>query len=469
MVAPMRSPGRALWLCLLAACVGGAAPQHASSGAANRAAGTWRGSATYQGARLELSVQIRFDGATPHAAMSCADMLLLEQPLDGVEVRGNHVQFITPDDHPLRFDGVLDGDSLRGTAVVPTVPNVVRPDSLGPPLRFSLGRDRPAAAPPYATHDVHFTSGSLRLAGTLYTPAAAGGAHGGVVLLQGSSANLRGDYRFYANLFARAGLAVLAFDKRGNGETAGDYRAATYEMLAGDAAAAVEFLRAQAGVDPARVGVWGLSQGAFIAPLVAARVPALRFIVAVSAPGMPTGESAAYQDSVRVAEAGFDEADVRRVTTINWRLLHWLQTGAEEGELAALLSEAADTPWRRASSLPARLPTGAAVDGWYWRGRTLDPTPWWRGVQVPVLAIYGGSDELIPARASAHAIERALHHGRNRDVTVRIYPSANHVLRTLPLVAGGRWDFPRVVPGYLALVTSWVTQHTQAEHSSTRR
>ena len=456
----MPRPRGALWICLLALCASGsttARPAH------DVLAGTWRGSAVFQDSRLDFSVRLFFDGAIARATMSSPDLLLQEQPLDAVQVTGRQVRFSTPDEHPLRFEGVVDGDSLRGTAAVPTLPGVVKPGRVAPTLRFALGRGAAPASPPYAARAVRFASGTARLAGTLFMPAAGANPHAGVVILQGSSTNLRREYTFYADHFARAGLAVLTFDKRGNGESSGDYGAATYNVLAGDAAAAVECLRAQPGVDSARVGVWGLSQGAFIAPLVAAHVPSLRFIVAVSAPGMPIGESAVYQDSVRLAAAAFDKADVQRALTLDRRLFGWLRTGLDRGELSALLAEAADTPWRRASSLPARLPAGAALEGWYWRGRTLDPAPWWREVHVPVLAVYGAADELVPARASARSIERALHQARNHNVTVQVFPAANHVIRTLPLASGGNWDWPRAAPGYLELVTRWMLEQTLTE------
>src|SRR5262249_11284462 len=105
-----------------------------------------------------------------------------------------------------------------------------------------------------------------------------------------------------------------------------------------------------------------------------------------------------------------------------------------------------------------RLPAGAALAGWYWRGRTLDPAPLWKAVHVPVLALWGAADDLLPAKPSARLVERALHQGGNRDVTVRVFPAANHVLRTLPLVTGGPWDWPRPVPGSLELVASWVRE-----------
>ncbi len=445
---------------LLLAGVSLAAPAAPALPARGQPLGTWRGSAVLAGARLDLSVRIFREQGVLRATMSSPDLLLLEQPLKGVEHAGRHVRFATPDEDPLRFKGILLGDSIHGSALVPAVPGVVSADRESPSLHFALGRARAAPAPPYATREVRISNGPVRLAATLYMPAGAG-RHPGVVLLQGSSSNLRREYTFYADHFARAGLAVLAFDKRGKGGSTGDYAAATYEQLASDAAAAVELLREQRGVDSTRVGVWGLSQGAYLAPLVAAQVPGLRFLVGVSAPGLPIGESVAYQDSMRLAAAGFDAADIRRTVSLDRRLNAWLRDGRDRAELSALLAEAANTPWRRASSLPTRIPQGAALDGWYWRGRMQDPAPAWRAVQVPVLVVYGAADELLPAKANAKAVKHALKRGGNRDVTVRTYPAANHVIRTLPRVAGGKWDWPRAAPGYMGHVTSWILEHVR--------
>jgi hypothetical protein len=75
--------------------------------------------------------------------------------------------------------------------------------------------------------------------------------------------------------------------------------------------------------------------------------------------------------------------------------------------------------------------------------------------------VFGEADELLPAATSAANIERALRDGGNADHTVRRFPAANHVLRTLPLVAGGAWDWPRAAPGYLELMTEWMRAHAR--------
>ena len=78
--------------------------------------GTWRGNAEFQGAHLDLSVRFYREGDALRATLSSPDLLLLDQPLDDVQSDGRHVRFTTPDEHPLQFDGVADGDSLGGTA-----------------------------------------------------------------------------------------------------------------------------------------------------------------------------------------------------------------------------------------------------------------------------------------------------------------------------------------------------------------
>ena len=86
--------------------------------------------------------------------------------------------------------------------------------------------------------------------------------------------------------------------------------------------------------------------------------------------------------------------------------------------------------------------------------------PLWRSLRVPVLVVFGSADEYVPAQVSADRIQRALRDGGNRDATVRIFPGANHVLRQLPLVAGGKWDWPRAAPGYIDTVTGWILAHS---------
>jgi pimeloyl-ACP methyl ester carboxylesterase len=72
-----------------------------------------------------------------------------------------------------------------------------------------------------------------------------------------------------ATTLAGIGVASLRFDKRGVGESGGDYVSSGFHQECADAASALEALRRVPGVDPRRVGVIGHSTGSTIAARLA--------------------------------------------------------------------------------------------------------------------------------------------------------------------------------------------------------
>lgn len=135
-----------------------------------------------------------------------------------------------------------------------------------------------------STREVVVPSAGARLAGTLVLPAA-GGPHPGVVLLTGAGGETRDEYRAIADRFARAGLVTLVTDKRGAGASTGD-PGYSYRELVADARAALAFLRRRPEVGREPLALWGLSEGGFIAPLVAAAEPEVAALAVVSASGV---------------------------------------------------------------------------------------------------------------------------------------------------------------------------------------
>lgn len=114
-----------------------------------------------------------------------------------------------------------------------------------------------------------FESAGARLVGDLHLPA--GEPQGAIVLVHGSGARPRIDWA--ARYFAQRGLAVLTYDKRGVGASGGTFEGqdnashTNLALLAGDAAAAMQFLRHRPEVKGCKLGYWGISQAGRVIPL----------------------------------------------------------------------------------------------------------------------------------------------------------------------------------------------------------
>jgi dipeptidyl aminopeptidase/acylaminoacyl peptidase len=132
---------------------------------------------------------------------------------------------------------------------------------------------------PLPAEPVSFASrDGTRLAGW-FVPAAGGSQPAPGVVLSHGWARSRCELLPHARFLHRAGFAVLMFDYRHRGESAGD--AITMGVRErSDLLGAIDTLCARPEVDAARVGVFGMSMGGVVAVLVGARDERVRAICA---------------------------------------------------------------------------------------------------------------------------------------------------------------------------------------------
>jgi pimeloyl-ACP methyl ester carboxylesterase len=307
---------------------------------------------------------------------------------------------------------------------------------------------------------VTWRNGDVTLTGTLVLPTA-GGPHPLVVFLHGSGPTDRRHYGLPVHLpmpylYPQVGVASLIYDKRGTGQSTGSLNTAGLEDLAADALAAVEALRTHPDIDAGRIGLWGISQGGWLAPLVASRAPAVGFLVLVSAPAGTVEQQELDRVEWTLRAGRFGEEAVREALTHTRLFFDVVRTDAGWEELQASTDRNKDSDWFRR----ARPPQGKGGVEWYRRWQ-YDPTPVLRRTTCPVLALYGELDLLVPPRRNAPALVAALNEAGNGDYTVRVLPRASHLLlRTDPATwAQEPWE-KAFVPGGIRHMLAWVTEHT---------
>lgn len=329
----------------------------------------------------------------------------------------------------LRFAGTLAGGAIRCTA-----------NEAGHELRLVLTRAGDAPPPPFRPERVEVQSGDVALGGELLVPAG-DGPHPAVVLIHGTGRQTREEWQFVGATFARAGVAALLYDKRDVGRDPDGMDLVSLDELAGDAVAAVELLRARDDVRGDAIGLWGISQGGWVAPLAAARSP-VAFVIGVSAPGVTYAEVNRFAVANRLRARGFSDADVGECDAALKQLDAHVRAGDDPAAMQARLDELRTRPWFAISTLPSRVPGPAERSTRLrWRDLDRDPAASWRRIRSPVLLVYGDRDAIVPVQPSIDRIRAALAKAGNDRITVQLFAGADHELQR--------------APGYLELLTDW--------------
>ena len=383
--------------------------------------GRWEGVAKLHDKETKAVVDLTERTGNFNAVISVPDERLLSKPLINVRYEPPKVHFeLQTSERTIVFDGTRKGEVISGT---------VSGGEISGPL--SLRHTGIVPATPYAQEEVRFRNGDITLSGTLLIPPTKG-RHPAVVLIHGSSTPSRNDFRFYGDLFVRRGIAALIYDKRAGADLSGASRVDLRD-LAKDTLAAVELLKARADIDPKQIGLWGHSEGGWVAPIAAAQSKDVAFVISFSGPGVTYAEVNKFADANRLRSHSFSEADIREATEALARVDEYVRRGGDERELQSFLDEAWGKPWAAQTTLPRRVPNSEEIRTWLrWRNLDLDPVPYWQQIKVPTLVMFGELDDVVPVQTSAERIAAALKVAGNKDVTIKIFPKANHTIQQAP-------------------------------------
>jgi uncharacterized protein len=276
---------------------------------------------------------------------------------------------------------------MKGTFTICHLPSAISAAA----LLLACSAAHSAAPRGIAHEDVTVISGDARLAARISYPDD-GKRHPAVVSVHGSGRLGRQETAFEWQRLVPEGMVVLTYDKRGVGESTGEFvfvgtstSEAYMPVLAGDALECLRVLKKHASVDPDRVGFIGSSQAGWIIPLALSRAAQneVAFAIIRSGPATSVGLEMEYS---RLTGDG-----IREVTPIS----------AEE--------------------MDRRLAAYKGPHG-------LDTVPLVEKLHTPTLWLLGDRDESIPIRPTQQNLQRAIAGGA--PITVKTYADADHGLRT---------------------------------------
>ena len=428
--------------------------------------GRWEGALNVGGTSLPLVIRVEADG---QSFMDSPAQNVRGIPVTELSETGGVVRFTVPVARG-RFEGARSADGQtwtgawsQGTASLPLV--LTRAASAAEPA--GPARPQTPAPPfPYAAENVTFPNAGagITLAGTLTLPVGAG-PFPAVVLLTGSGAQDRDETVFdhkpfavWADVLTRRGIAVLRYDDRGVGGSGGGTTEDTSADFAADAAAAIAFLRTRPEIDPARIGLMGHSEGGMTAPLAVFEGAPAAFVVMIAGQAV-SGADIITEQAARLAQAaGASPDQVAEARRVQGEVMAAVVRNTDDGAAAArdveaVLIAAGQSPAQAQASL--RLLSSP----WYRWFAAHDPAPALAGLDVPLLAIYGGKDLQVPADQNAEALARI-----QPDAEIVVLPGLNHLMQTAGTGLPGEYGTitETLAPEALSTVTDWIVRVTGA-------
>ncbi|OHU24156.1 alpha/beta hydrolase [Mycobacteroides chelonae] len=287
---------------------------------------------------------------------------------------------------------------------------------------------------------------------TLALPRRGTGPFGLVVFVHGdgaANATRDGFYEPIWESFAQAGYASLSWNKPGIQGAPGNWLNQSMHDRANEAEDAIDWARQRTDIDPRRIGIWGISQGGWVVPEVAAHRPDLQFVIIVGA-AINWLRQGRYNLLADLRHRGASESEI--ATALNRR-----ETG-----LRLLRDNATYEQYLAAQQDSDPM----SADRWNFVRKNFrsDVTDILPLVTTPVLLAIGDDDLNVDVDETEQTYRRIL---PPQQLTVQRYPNASHNIVKADLDNDQNWRSTMVAvlsprslyaPGYLDNLRNYVAK-----------
>lgn len=347
------------------------------------------------------------------------------------------------------YEGQWLGNMIAGTF---TQMNVSFPLTLTPGESKPNRPQTPSGPFPYATEDVSFTNGGIRLNGTLVLPEGYSRETPALLMVTGSGLQNRDEELFdhkpfavIADALARAGVATLRYDDRGFDDPAAKPLDWTTEDFKNDALAGLDFLRERFD----KVGVLGHSEGGTIALMIAAEQKA-DFIISLAGMAISGAETLVSQNRAALDGLGFSDVAVESYCRLLEKAFDVRMHGGRMPDPAeyAIPESLLQNYWAVVAQI--QMP--------YMRHLlSLDVRPSLGNITCPVLALNGSKDIQVAHESNLDAIREGL--AGNPVNRIETLEGLNHLFQHCETgaVAEYRIIEETFAPEALEMIVQWMS------------
>ncbi len=326
--------------------------------------------------------------------------------------------------------------------------------------------------------DATFISAGTTLVGQLIEPAGPADPKRPLVVLVHGSERTMAVAAIYQRMLVAQGISVFAYQKRGTGDSEGEYTQ-NFELLADDAAAALAKARELAKGRFGRAGYFGGSQGGWIAPLAATRSQADFVAIGFGLVVSPIEEDREqlFDEAHRLQ---LDATAMKQVGQLSDATAQLMRTHFSEGfeALAKVRAQIGDAPWARTisgeysgdmlrmSDADLRRIGRARFDNleliWDY-----DAEAALQRLKVPLLWVLAEQDRAAPIAATRSILSRLRASGQ--PIETYLFPDTDHGMVEFRADAEGNRVSTRITDGYLRLLADWIKQDVHGSYGRSLR
>ena len=268
-------------------------------------------------------------------------------------------------------------------------------------------------------------------------------------------------YNLYAQFLRKYGMAVLAYQKRGTGNSTGDCSRATIDDLASDVSAIYKFLKKEP-YQFDKIGVLGISAGGWTMVNAAEDID-FDFMISIVGPS-----TSVYDQQMQSMQYGaeFYQLDSEALEHLKAYTDYMFTAKANNkgyAKMNALLEMAEQENWRELledTDVPANKDE---IDNLWVRRHNYDPGRVLRKFTNPLLAIYGGTDWISPPKENVDLLKNYFADRMDLLTTVIAY-NAEHGLekeaRMVEIADGPPyWHFYRIAPELRIELVKFLRKH----------
>ena len=311
------------------------------------------------------------------------------------------------------------------------------------------------------TMNLEVENGQISLKGTLHLPKSSTHSVPAVVMVGGSGGQTRDGFGLatVADVLASRGIAAFRFDKRGTGGSTGHFAVTEFNQFAGDAIAAVKRLKKIDSINSDAIGLWGISNGAWVIGQACADDPSIAFGVFVSGGGVSVWEEEIYNMIEEITSQGHSSEVIEQTRNYANKYIGVARGNEAWADFDALVLAHTGESW-----------FDNTVSQWQWTTLTgarkswdaeigFDPSVNLSKIKCPILTISGDLDKSHPTDANDKGVRVNAAH---INPTVVRLAKTNHDM--LIAKTGSQTEYPQLnqfSTEYFNVLSDWILKTTQ--------